>query len=109
MEAIRAEATSPRTPVAEGELVRISCVFTDLASGAAVDPPVVRFLFVPPGEARKTLAYGTDSEVVRSAAGAYHVDLSVDGSGVWPYRWESEEKVGIAEGQVTARASAVGD
>lgn len=109
-EAIRAEASSPRIPVVVGELVRVTCVFTSLTDGAAYDPATINFIYREPDEDLVKLVYGTDAAVVRDSAGVFHIDLTVGIAGVWRYRWESgADKVGIAEGQISVKASGVGD
>lgn len=107
-EALRCETRSPQFPCRQGELVRVTGVFTDLETGAGVDPEVVTLTFRRPDQVTETLSYGTDASVVREEAGVFHVDIVLDDPGVWHYRWESsEEKVGVAEGQVTCLRSEV--
>lgn len=107
-EACRVETRAPGYPVDVGELARVPAVFTDLVSGEALDPDVVRFLYRRGEGEATTLTYGEDAEVVRDEAGVYHVDVPTDEYGVWHWRWESAgDFVGVAEGQVTVRASAV--
>lgn len=107
-EACRVETTYPAYPVEVGELARVSGVFTDLESGAALDPTVVRFLYRRGEVDATTLVYGDDDELVRDEAGVYHVDVPTVDSGVWRWRWESAgDFVGVAEGQVTVRPSGV--
>lgn len=107
-EAIRCETQAPILPVYEGELVRVTGVFTDLETGASVDPAVVKFIYRRPDEERKELVYGTDVAVVREEAGVFHIDLLAAETGTWNYRWQSaEDKIGVAEGQVTVLPSGV--
>lgn len=80
---------------ARGALVRLSAVFTDV-NGAAVDPTTVTVKTLAPtlvsGRPQGTvssLVYGVDAAVKRSAAGHYYVDVSVDTTGIWRWRWES--------------------
>lgn len=67
------------------DTVRLSATFT--VAGTATDPTTVTFSYRAPGEAAVTLTYGTDAEVVKSAAGVYYVDLTLDEPGAWYYRW----------------------
>ena len=88
--------------------MRLSGVFTNLETGAAVDPALVTFIYKRADEERLELVYGTDDEVVREEPGVYHVDLVLDDAGIWHYRWESGENwIGVAEGQVTVLVSSV--
>jgi hypothetical protein len=94
--------------VEEGELARVSGVFTDLESGEAIDPDVVRFLHRRGEGDTATLTYGDDAEVVREEAGVYHVDVPTEDEGVLRWRWESAgDFIGVSEGQVTVLASGV--
>lgn len=107
-EAIRCETRSPQFPCREGELVRVAGVFTNLETGEAIDPAVLTLAYKRPDEEVVTLTYGTDEEVVREEAGVYHVDIALDDAGVWRYRWQSgEDKVSVAEGQITCLVSGV--
>lgn len=71
----------------KGDLRRISASFKDLA-GAAVDPTTVTFKFTKPSGVTTSYVYPA-AQVVKDSVGNYHVDLSVDASGLWLYRWES--------------------
>ncbi len=72
-----------------GDLVRCSGAFTN-AAGAAADPSVVRFKFKRPDTGViVTYVYGTDSQLVKDSVGNYHVDVSGDAAGEWPYRFEA--------------------
>lgn len=107
-DACRCESHGPGLPVEKGELARITGVFTDLETGAAVDPSAVRFLFRVRGDANATmLVYGENEELVRDEAGVYHFDVPTDQSGPVYYRWESDEGRGVSEGQVSVRPSVV--
>lgn len=68
--------------------VRCTGTFTDI-DGNVVDPTVVIFKYKNPASMITTLTYGDDAEVVRSSTGIYYVDLDVDTSGDWYYRFES--------------------
>ena len=71
-----------------GDLIRCQGTFTD-TNGDAVDPTTVTFIVLDPSGNETTHVYGTDAEVVRSAAGVYHVDVSIDEGGQWAYRFSS--------------------
>jgi len=72
-----------RYPV--GNVVRLQGVFTDFA-GDVVDPDNVYVQVKTPGG---VVTQYTLPNVVRSAAGTYYYDLSVDVEGTWEYRWYS--------------------
>ena len=72
----------------KGDLVRCSATFKNSA-GAEIDPSAVTFKFEDPSGDATTYVYGIDIELVRDDEGDYHVDISLDESGVWSYRWES--------------------
>jgi len=69
-----------------GNLVRVSAAFTN-SVGAAVDPAVVKCQVRKPDGSITTLTYGTDAAVVKSAVGAYYLDVDANAEGVWRYRW----------------------
>lgn len=107
-DACRCESHGPLYPVETEEPARITGVFTDLITGEAVDPDAVRFLYKQRGDTESTtLLFGEDDELVRKEAGVFYVDVPTDQPGPLYYRFESDGPVGISEGQVTVRASAV--
>ena len=71
-----------------GDLVRCTGTFTN-AAGNAIDPTTVTFKVRDPPLNETEYVYGDDAEVVKDGVGVYHVDVSVDESGRWRYRWES--------------------
>ena len=71
-----------------GDLVRCTGTFTD-AAGAAVDPTTVAFKVKDPSANTTTYTYGVDAELVQQAAGIYYLDVSIDETGDWWYRFES--------------------
>lgn len=72
-----------------GNLVRVSAVFKD-AAGTAIDPTTVGFKVRRPDTgAVTTYVYGTDAQLVKDSVGNYHVDVSADATGEWPYRFYS--------------------
>lgn len=68
-----------------GDAPRFSVTFE--VDGAVQDPTTLRFKFKEPGGTETTYIYGTDAELVRDSAGAYHVDLALNTAGVWHVRW----------------------
>lgn len=71
-----------------GDLVRVQGSFTD-ANSVAQDPTSVYFQIKNPWGSVSAYTYGSNTQVVRSATGVYHVDVSADAVGWWKYRWYS--------------------
>ena len=82
----------------EGDKIRISASFVNI-SNAPADPTTVTVKYEKPGPPPvvTTKIYGTDVEVVKDSTGVYHIDISLDQSGSWRYRW-------IGTGDVEAAA-----
>lgn len=72
-----------------GDQVRVSVVFTEVATGDAVDPSVVKCSVRDPDGTTTTYVYGTDDEVVKTSTGNYYMDVDADTYGTWYYRWFS--------------------
>jgi hypothetical protein len=70
-----------------GDLVRITGTFSDSA-GTNVDPTTITVYYKDPSSNITELVYGVDSDVVQSDTGIYYVDISIDESGNWYYRWK---------------------
>jgi hypothetical protein len=62
-----------------------------------VDPTTVKFIFQRPDSDPIVLVYSINPEVIRTAAGRYQVDLLLDVSGTWHWRWESAGIVDAAK------------
>lgn len=93
--------------IVAGATCRISDAITDI-DGVAADPGALRLKVRSPSGTVTTYTYGTDAEVVRSAAGAYHADLALAVAGTWRYRWESDApNPGAAEGSIVVTASVI--
>jgi hypothetical protein len=71
----------------KGALIHMAAGFAS-AAGVAVDPTVVGFTYRKPGGVDTTTLYGAGT-VVKTATGAYYVDLSADTVGTWYYKWYS--------------------
>lgn len=72
-------------------------VYTDepfTNNNGAFDPAEVKFHIKSPDGTVTSYTYNTDPEVVRDAAGEYHVIVYVDTSGVWRYRIEGFDAQG---------------
>lgn len=72
-----------------GELVRVSCPFTDAILGGAIDPDVVKLSVRTPAPATTTYTYGVGPVIVKDSVGNYHADIDANAAGTWYYRWWS--------------------
>jgi hypothetical protein len=70
-----------------GDLIRLSITFSD-SDGTQIDPDAVTCYHQDPSSNIAELVYGVDTDVIKSDTGAYYVDVSVDESGNWYYRWK---------------------
>lgn len=71
-----------------GDLIRISAAWTN-AAGSALDPAVVIAKYKDPAGTVTTYTYGTDVELEKDETGNYHVDIDINASGWWQYRFYS--------------------
>ena len=86
-------------PYQNNTTARLSAEFTDQA-GSPVDPATVSVSVQPPrGATPLAYRYGTDIEVVKDSTGNYHVDVLLDKSGIWWYRWQGTDTDQIAAEQ----------
>lgn len=70
----------------EGATVRVSVTFT--VGGAATDPTTVTLrVLAPGGSSANVYTYG-DSQVTKSATGAFYKDIVASTPGTYTYRWE---------------------
>ena len=91
-----------------GQQVRVAVAISN-AAGAASDPAGLAVKLRTPAGAISTKTYGADAEVVRDAAGAYHLDVDAAAEGDWHYRWEgSGSNRGAGEGQFRVIAGVFG-
>lgn len=72
--------------VIQGNVRRVSVVFTT-TSGLAADPTTVTCKYEDPSGNTTTKVYISDAEVVKTATGAYYLDIDCDEAGTWYYRW----------------------
>ncbi len=70
-----------------GDLRRFQVSFTDV-DDAPVDPTSVTVRLREPDGTLMSFVYGTDPEVVRTALGAYEIDLALTQAGRHVLRWE---------------------
>jgi len=69
-----------------GDSVRISGSFTVL--NVATDPTAVLMKVKKPGATESTVYDYGQAQVVKDSTGKFHVDIIIDRSGRWYYRWE---------------------
>jgi hypothetical protein len=67
-----------------GDAVRTRVTFK--VDGTPTDPDTVTFKFMD-SESTVTTYVLADPQVVKESTGIYHVDIPVDLSGTWHYRW----------------------
>jgi hypothetical protein len=91
-----------RTVYKSGTLVISSALFQDDA-GTATDPTAVVVKYKLGGAAAQTFTYGTDEEVVRDAAGEYHVNFDTTG-------WAGpDNRLDLTQWTGTGDVQAIGD
>lgn len=83
----------------------LETAFADSA-GAALDPATVTFRMISPRGQITTYVYGTDAELVRTAAGSYRVEVTPDMPGRWAYQWQSTGPAALDEDSFVCRNSA---
>lgn len=75
-------------------------------SNVLTDPTTVTFKYKKPDGTIVTLVYGTDVSLVKASTGIYYVDVDIDASGQWFYRFEGTGTVKAAsESKFTVRVS----
>jgi hypothetical protein len=92
-----------------GDRVRCSVAFTNLA-GAAADPTTIAFKVRTPGGTETEYVYGVNAEVVRTATGAYYVDVTLTAASDWSVRFVASGSIVTATEQtVRVRRTAFSD
>lgn len=82
-----------------GDAVRFNANFKNSA-GADTDPTVVVFKVKDPSGNAATYTYGgtgSNTLAVKDNTGDYHVDVTLDESGIWHYRWSGTGVLDAAE------------
>lgn len=70
------------------------------------DPSLITFKYKKPNGISTSLVYGVDSDLKKESTGIYYVDLDIDLSGQWFYRFEGTGTVQAAsESKFTVRTS----
>lgn len=71
-----------------------------------VDPTTVLFKLRSPSGVITSYVHGTDAELFQDLVGVYHVDVDVNESGTWFYRFYTTDAVkGAAETEFVVRRS----
>lgn len=94
-----------------GTVIEIAVEFTDKAD-ALFDPDAPTFKVLAPGEGAsvETFVYPDDDEVIRDAAGKYHMNYLLELSGDYAVRAEGSGEQAVAvEDSVTVEESAFAD
>lgn len=87
----------------QGEVARLQVLITD-AAGLPADPASVACKIKTPAGAIATRSYPTDIE--KTAAGAYRVDVALSEKGRWQWRWETSSPApGACQGSLTVTPS----
>lgn len=76
--------------VCEGQRVAIECEFR--VGGILIDPLVVQCTIRPPGGGQTTLNYPNDA-LIRTGAGLYEADVTLDAGGTWWFRFSGHGNV----------------
>lgn len=79
-----------------GDGRRLTATFRDMAETPA-DPTTIGFTMTEPDGTTSTYAYGADAELVREAAGVFHVDWTITQAGRHHYKWTGAGDVIAAE------------
>lgn len=86
-----------------GDRVRLYGYFTNRAR-VDTDPTAVVCKYQDPSGNETTVTYPTD--IVKSSTGRYYLDIDLDESGTWYYRWNGTgDVVAAGEQSFTVRAS----
>ena len=70
-----------------GDAPRLAIAFTDI-NGNADDPTTITFKVKWPDGTTETFVYGTDAEIVKTATGAYYIELSLSQWGRVLVQWK---------------------
>jgi hypothetical protein len=81
-----------------GDQVRLIGKWTDPNNSyAVVDPTAVNCSILAPSGTLTTYVYGVDADLKKESTGIYYLDLDIDESGDWCYRWFSTGTAQAAE------------
>lgn len=76
------------------------------ADGVATDPSTVKLRVVSPGATTTNYTYA-GATITKLSTGVYYVDLLVQESGGWEFRWETTVPETAEEGSLVVRAATV--
>ena len=84
-----------------GDVIRFSVIFS--LSGTDTDPTTITFRRKDPNKVVRSYVYATDTEIVRTAAGRYRIDLQLDLPGEWWVRWEGSGAIAAGAQEMRVR------
>ena len=84
----------PDPRVAKGSLPRVSAEFYS-AAGVLTDPTTLYLYVKEPDGIITQYTYLVDLIIVRDAAGQYHADVPVDKNGIWRFKWQALDALGV--------------
>lgn len=89
-----------------GDKVRVTGTI-EQTDGTNIDPTQVYGWYRDPDDTLTTYHYGVGSQLVRSAAGVYYMDIDTDTAGIWYYGFYSTGtgKAASSDGTLTVETS----
>jgi hypothetical protein len=87
--------------------VQLQVSFTNIGSGAAVDPGAVTLWLQDPNGSQTSYTY-SGGQVVRTGTGQYYCNVTPDLAGRWTYKWQgtTPAEVSSPDSYFIVRASA---
>lgn len=79
----------------QGSAARVTATFENGAH-VVTDPATITAKIKNPAGVTTTYVYGTDAALARDSVGIYHVDIDLNSSGIWYYRFEGTGSVKAA-------------
>ena len=96
----------PVDEIKNGDTVKISCAFTNMA-GVPTDPTTIALKVGRPSGRTDTYTYARD-EIVRAAKGSYYKNVPVGEGQTWTWRWIGTGAVAqVDQGQFGVTASII--
>lgn len=96
----------PVKEIKNGNTVRISCTWTNMA-GVATDPTTITLKVKSPSGRTDTYIYAL-GQIARAAKGSYYKNITVDEGQTWTWRWIGTGAVAqVDQGQFGVTASII--
>ena len=96
----------PVNEIKNGDTVKISCSFTNMA-GVATDPTTITLTIRSPSGRTDIYTYAR-GEIVRAATGSYYKSVPVNEGQTWSWRWIGTGAVAqVDQGQFGVTASII--